>query len=194
MERIVTVGGPNPTRPWTEVTRKVTGTEFFVSSVNGDDGRAGRTVESSVATLDFALSLTTADNDDVIYLLPGHAETVSAAAGLVIDVAGITIVGVGNGSLQPTITLDTIISADIDIDAANVVIENVNFVANFADITAAIDVNADDFTLRGCRFTAAALLIESLSRVVRFLPLIQPILTLSILRGPETATVLWGMS
>ena len=29
-------------------------------------------------------------------------------------------------------------------------------VANFADITAAIDVNATDFTLRRCRFTAAA--------------------------------------
>jgi len=161
-ERIVTVGGPNPTRPWVEVTRKVTGTEFFVSSVNGDDGRAGRTVETSVATLDFALSLATADNDDVIYLLPGHAETVSAAAGLVIDVAGITIVGIGTGSKQPKITLDTIISADIDIDAADVVIENVHFSANFADITAAIDVNADDFTLRGCRFTETASAMNAL--------------------------------
>lgn len=155
-ERIVTVGGRNPTRPWVEVSRKVTGTEFFVSSVNGDDGRAGRSVETSVATLDHALSLATANNDDVIYLLPGHAETVSAAAGLVIDVAGITIIGVGVGSLQPTITFDTDADADMDIDAANVLIENVHFRANYADIVAAIDVNADDFTLRGCRFSEVA--------------------------------------
>lgn len=155
-ERVVTVGGNRATRPITEFERKVVGTEFYVSSVNGDDGRSGRSEATSVATIDHALSLMTADQDDVLYLLPGHAETVSAAAGMVFDVAGITVVGVGVGTLQPTITLDTIISADIDIDAANVVFNNVHFKANFADITAAIDVNADDCTFRNCRFTETA--------------------------------------
>jgi len=155
-ERIVTVGGPNPTRLMTEFTRKIVGDEFYVDYTNGDNGRAGRSKESSVKTLAYALSLATANQDDVIYLLPGHAETISAAAGLAIDKAGISIIGIGNGSLQPTFTLDTATTADIDIDAANVLIQNVHFVANYADIVAAIDVNADDFTLRGCRFTEKA--------------------------------------
>jgi len=155
-ERIVTVGGPNPTRLMTEFTRKIVGDEFYVDYTNGDNGRSGRSKESSVKTLAYALSLATANQDDVIYLLPGHAETISAAAGLAIDKAGISIIGIGNGSLQPTFTLDTATTADIDIDAANVLIQNVHFVANYADIVAAIDVNADDFTLRGCRFTEKA--------------------------------------
>ena len=156
-QRVKTVLGNRATIPIEEFERKVVGTEFYVSSVSGDDnGRSGRSVATAVATIDHALSLMTANQDDVLYLLPGHSETVSAAAGMVFDVAGVTIVGIGVGSLQPTITLDTIISADIDIDAANVVFENVHFVANFADITAAIDVNADDFTLRHCRFTEKA--------------------------------------
>lgn len=155
-ERIVTVGGPDPTRLLTEFTRKIVGTEFYVDYTNGDDERAGRSKESSVKTLTYALSLMTANQDDVVYLLPGHAETISEAAGLAINKAGISIVGIGIGSLQPTLTLDTIASADIDIDAANVLIQNVHFRANVADVVAAIDVNADDFTLRGCRFTEVA--------------------------------------
>ena len=155
-ERLVTVGGPDPTRLLTEFTRKIVGTEFYVDYTNGDNGRAGRSKATSVQTLTYALSLATANQDDVIYLLPGHAETISAAAGLAINKAGVTIVGIGNGSLQPTFTLDTAATADIDIDAANVVIQNVHFRANYADVAAAIDVNADDFTLRGCRFTEVA--------------------------------------
>lgn len=156
MERVLTVGGNRASRPITEFERKIVGTAWYVSSVNGDNGRSGKSVATSLADLDTALGLATADQDDVIYLLPGHAETVSVAAGMVFDVAGITVVGVGAGSLQPTITLDTADTADIDIDAANVTIENVKFSANFADIVAAIDVNADDFTMRSCKFMETA--------------------------------------
>ncbi len=61
--------------------------------------------------------------------------------------------GLGNGSDTPTVTFGTANTADVDIDAANVTVENLHFIANFADVAAAIDVNADDFTLRNCRFT-----------------------------------------
>lgn len=98
----------------------------------------------------------TANNGDIVMVKPGHAETVSAAGGLDIDVAGVSIIGLGNGSNRPTITLDTADTADIDIDAADVTIENIIFSANFADIAAAIDVNADGFTLSGCRFQETA--------------------------------------
>lgn len=153
-ERILTVGGNSATRLVSEFERKVVGDEFYVSSVDGDDTHNGRSSAKAVATIAACLDLMTANNDDVMYLKPGHAETISAAAGLALDVAGVTITGVGAGSLQPTITFDTATTADMDVDAANIVIENVHFRSNFADIVAAIDVNADDFTLRNCRFTA----------------------------------------
>lgn len=131
-----------------------TGNIFFVDSGSGTDGSGyGRNPDAPVATIDYAVGLCTANNGDYIYVMPGHAETVSAAGGLDLDVAGITIVGLGRGTDQPTVTLDTAITADVDIDAANVTVENIHFIAGFADITAAIDVNADDFTLRNCRLT-----------------------------------------
>ncbi|MCK4817750.1 hypothetical protein KA005_18415, partial [bacterium] len=135
------------------------GTKFYVgpnATGAGDDDRPGRSKESSLATMTKALTLVTASKGDTIFLLPGHAETISAAAGIAIDKAGVNIVGIGNGSLQPTITFDTAAAADLDIDAANVAFYGVHFRANVADIVAAIDVNADDFALRRCRFSDVA--------------------------------------
>lgn len=131
-----------------------TGTRFFVHSGTGTNAAGGGfSPDVPLASIDYAVGLCTANKGDVIYVMPGHAETVSAAAGLDLDVAGITIIGIGTGSLQPTVTLDTANTADIDVDAANITVENIRFHANFLDIAAAIDVNADDFTLRRCRFT-----------------------------------------
>jgi len=158
-ERIVTVGGPDPTRLLSNYERNVGGTEFYVgpnATGAGDDDRNGRSEESSMATFAAAQALCTADKCDIIHFMPGHAETISAAAGMAVTKAGISIIGHGHGTLQPTVTLDTIISADLDIDAANVTFQNINFVANFVDITAAIDINATDCTFRGCRFTEAS--------------------------------------
>lgn len=134
------------------------GNTYYVNSTHSSASATGpgTSPECPFSTIDAAVGSCTANNNDIIVVLPGHAEVVSAAAGLDLDVAGITIIGIGNGSLQPTITLDTADTADIDIDAANITIENIHFRANFADIAAAIDVNADDFTLRKCRFSEVA--------------------------------------
>ena len=134
-----------------------TGNIFFVDSgaSNAADTTANGEKDMPFATIDYAVGRCTANNGDHIVAMPGHAETVSAAAGLDLDVAGITVVGIGRGTAQPTVTLGTAAAADVDIGAANVTVENLNFVANVADITAAIDVNATDFTLRNCRFTQA---------------------------------------
>ena len=129
---------------------------YFVDSGHAaasDTAGFGKNPDAPFATLDYAVGQCTASQGDVIYAMPGHAETVSEAGGLDLDVIGITILGLGNGALQPTVTLDTIISADVDADAANITVENIHFIAGFADITAAIDINCDDFTLRHCRLT-----------------------------------------
>jgi hypothetical protein len=132
---------------------------FFVDSTNpnaSDTAGFGTNPDLPVATLDYAVGLCTDSVGDVIYLMPGHTETLDAGGDLALDVIGITIRGLGEGALQPVISLETDIGADVDIDAASITIENVNFLAAYVDITAAIDVNADDFTLRNCRFTQDA--------------------------------------
>jgi hypothetical protein len=131
-----------------------TGTIFYADSTSGSNSNDGKTPTTAFSTIDYAVGKCTANKGDHIIVMPNHAETVSAAGGLDLDVAGITIVGVGRGTNQPTVTLDTADTADVDIDAANVTVENINFVANFADIATAIDVNATDFTIRNCRFTS----------------------------------------
>jgi len=134
----------------------------YVSSVTGATGVSGFSPKTPVSTIDEAVGLCTADQGDVIVVLPGHAEVVIAAAGLALDISGITIVGIGSGANQPTVTFTTAATADMDVDAANITVENIHFVSGFADIVAMIDVNADDFTLRGCRFSQSAVDLNAL--------------------------------
>lgn len=140
-----------------------TGNVFFVDSgaTNTSDGNAGTTKGYPLATIDAAVGKCTANNGDVIIVMPGHAEVVIEAGGLDLDVAGISIIGVGRGTDTPTVTFTTATTADVDVDAANVLIENINFVAGIADQAIMIDVNATDCTIRNCRFTQSAVDLNS---------------------------------
>lgn len=135
------------------------GNIFYVDSgatAASDAAGFGYNPDAPFATIDYAVSACTASNGDVIYVMPGHAEVVTAAGGLDLDVAGITIIGLGRGASMPTVTLTTAATADVDIDAAGVTVQNVKFVAGFADIAAFFDVNADDFSLIDCVLVASA--------------------------------------
>lgn len=141
-----------------------TGNIFFVNSGTGTNAAGyGRSPDAPLASLAyfFLQDFPTASNGDVVFLMPGHAETVSAAAGIIADIAGVTVIGLGSGTLQPKITFDTIITADLDVDAANITFENIHFTANFADLTAPIDVNATWCTIRKCRFSETAVNMNS---------------------------------
>lgn len=138
-----------------EDTSLSTGARWYVHSGTGTDAVGyGQNPDSPTATIDYAIGLATASVGDIIFVMPGHAENIGAA-GIDADKIGVKIVGLGEGSNRPVITF-TAEASDIDIDAASVTIENLVFSANFADITAAIDVNSTNFTLRDCHFQATA--------------------------------------
>lgn len=142
-----------------------TGNVYFVDSgaaLGADSSDRGTTPEKPFLTLDYAIGRCTASQGDYIILMPGHAETVSAAGDIVCDVAGVHILGIGEGTLQPTITFDTADTADIDVTAANVTFENVHFIANYANVDGAIDVAATgtDLTIKGCRITATSTALD----------------------------------
>lgn len=143
-----------------------TGNIFFVdsgkTSTGADSVGYGQNPDAPFLTIDYAVGQCTANNGDMIFVMPGHAEVVSAAGDLDLDVAGISVIGLGSGTDQPTVTLDTAETADVDVDAANITIKNLHFIANFADIVAVIDVNATDCTISGCRFTAAGANLNAL--------------------------------
>jgi len=134
----------------------VGGNVYFVDSggTNAADGNDGlHPVNSPVATLDNAIGLCTASNGDFIILLPGHAETPTGT--IAADIAGITILGIGNGSNMPHLTSGTTGSDNlIEITADNVTIENVMFTGSSSGTNEVIiDVQAVDYTtIRGCVF------------------------------------------
>jgi hypothetical protein len=105
-------------------------------------------------------------NTDTVYLAAGHAETISSSTALTLSVAGMTIVGLGTGSIRPTITLDTATTATINVTAANVRLENVVFVANFANIASLFTLTtAQEFTLVNCE-------VRDTSAILNFLAVI----------------------
>ena len=130
-----------------------TGNYFFVDD-SGSNGHDGKDTDHPVATLDYAISKCTADHGDVVILMPGHAETVTTAVG--IDVAGVTVVGLGFGDARPTITVNAAIYG-LTVSAHDCTISNIRVIAG-SSVTAAtrlIAVAADDITVSNCRFEMA---------------------------------------
>ena len=134
------------------------GAIFFVSSEHAaasDAAGFGKSPDSPVATIDYAISLCTADAGDVIYAMPGHIETIAAAGGLNFDIAGVHLIGLGNGTIQALLDF-TAEASSITITAANVTIEDMWLTSGFLNITVAVDVSAEDFTFRHNRIDMSA--------------------------------------
>ena len=138
---------------------------FWVDSTNSDASNAagfGQNPDAPLATIAYAVSaaagIVTANKGDVVFVMPGHTEAVVEAAGLAFDVAGIVVIGLGNGSLQPTITLTTATTADVDVDAANITLSGLRFVSGINDLAVLLDVNAGNLTLEDCTFSSSAAL------------------------------------
>ena len=140
------------------ITQMHSGEVFWVNNsttvlakgaVGGSNGNKG-TYTQPFSTIDYAIGKCTASRGDIIAVMPGHAESVSAAGDITCDVAGVAIVGLGHGSARPIITFDTATTADIEIDAANVTISNIKFVCGIDSLAAPIDVDAAICTIANC--------------------------------------------
>lgn len=128
-----------------------TGAIFFVDDSGSDSVNGGRDPAEPFASLDYAvgrcaISPAAASTGCTIYLMPGHAETLTAANAVDIDVAGVSVIGLGTGNLRPTFTMATNAAAEINVDAANFYLANIIIVDNIA-CTACIELtaNADGF-------------------------------------------------
>ncbi len=117
--------------------------------VAGSNGNPG-TYQKPFSTIDYAVGRCKASRGDIIAIMPGHVETVTAAAGLALDVAGIAVVGLGTGSLRATVNFTTAVTADMDVDAANVTLYNILFLGGIDDLTAPLDINAADCSIINC--------------------------------------------
>jgi len=121
-----------------------TGNVWYVDSGAGTDSAAyGKNPDTPFATLDYAIGKCTASNGDIIFVMPGHAESIVGASTLTLDIAGVKIIGLGSGLTIPTFTYTTDATATFNITAANCHVENLYLYSNFEDgITAGITVGA----------------------------------------------------
>lgn len=133
------------------------------NTLNADDGEHGHSFIKPLATLNYAISLCTANAGDVILVAPNHTETIQdtgSASGtttdeLVIDVAGITIIGIGRNSARPTFTFNGNTDAACVITAApDVTISNLIFAGGLEDLAnlMTVDGTSDGLTLDNCEF------------------------------------------
>ena len=101
----------------------------------GSDQNKG-TFDSPFSTIDYAIGQCTANRGDVIFVKPGHTEAVTATS-ITCDVAGISIVGLGSGSMKPVLTFGATDSA-INVTAANCTWQNFRFTAGIGDVVTAV--------------------------------------------------------
>jgi hypothetical protein len=131
----------------------------------GSDGNRGD-FNSPFATLAYAVSQCVANRGDIIFVKPGHAESVTSATALPLNIAGVAIVGLGVGSARPTFTVSTANTATIAVSADNVSVQNCIFVANFLSIAACFTLStAKEFTVEGCLFRDTSSILNFLNIV-----------------------------
>jgi len=136
------VGGSLPT---------TLGTTFFVNSVTGSNSFSGKTPANPFATIDYAVGQCTASKGDIIVVMPEHSENISSATSLVVDVAGVSIIGLGRGRNRPQLHF-TATAGSIEMDAANTRLSNVVLLASVSAVVVGINVDADNVMLDNLEF------------------------------------------
>lgn len=152
------------------------GKVFWVGNAGGSPQKNEKTASNGnrggfldpFSTLAYALTQCAASRGDIIFVKPGHTLTVSSAAILTMTVAGVAIIGLGTGSGRPTLTF-TAAASNIPVTAANMVIQNFLFVANFADVvsvfTATGTTTPTDLTIDKCEFRDTSSILNFLTVV-----------------------------
>lgn len=124
-----------------------------IAGSNSNDG----TYQRPFSTVDYAVGRCTAGRGDVIYVMPGYAQTMTAADDVDVDVADVRIIGLGRGLKRPRFTY-TGTAGEFVLGAANVRIENLVFVSGVSAVTHAVDVEpaATDAQIVNCAFEMGA--------------------------------------
>lgn len=142
------------------------GTALMLGQRGGSDGNKG-TFQSPFNTIAYAITQCVANRGDMIMVKAGHTETVSDATTFAANVAGVAVIGLGSGSLRPTITFSTANTATIPVSVDNFAFKNIVFKANFLSIAAPITVSTGKWlAVEDCRF-------EDNSSILNFLNIVK---------------------
>lgn len=122
-----------------------TGDVIFVDSATGTSGADGSSLRP-YNTLENALNKSGVSSGDTVLVMEGHAETIAGAAGAAIDVAGVSVIGLGVGNKRPTFSFSATTST-ITMTAANCMLKNVIVKATIDAVVSAVVVSAAGCTV-----------------------------------------------
>jgi len=126
------------------------GTTYYVDSGSGSSTNTGRSWAKALATLDQAINKCTANQGDVIIVAEGHSESyTTTGAKATFDVAGITVICLGQGSDRPTFSFGHT-GATWTISAANIKIYNALFVTAVDQVVTYGTISGADCALINC--------------------------------------------
>ena len=129
----------------------VNGTSVLAEGgIGGSNGNKG-TYQQPFATIDYAVGRCKANRGDIIMVMPGHSEDISSATSLVLDVAGVAVIGLGTGSDRPDLNFSNT-AGSVEVDAANVTLYNLTFTADVSAVVVGVNVDADFCTIDNCEF------------------------------------------
>ncbi len=121
------------------------GTIRYVHSGTGSSSGLG-TFDAPYATIDQAINAS--GSDDVLHVLPGHAEEISLATEFVPDVDGLSIIGHGRGARRPTITF-TDTTGNIPLSGDAILLENLLLtISGTKDVVTGLTVTGVDAHLK----------------------------------------------
>lgn len=139
-----------------------------VSQKSASDGNDG-SFNAPFATIDYAIGKCLANRGDIIFVRPGHSETITAASAIDLDVAGISLIGLGHGSDMPEIEFNHA-NATVAIGADNILIDNINFNSSISGVTVGVNVEdgVNHFRIAHCRFDVDADGTDEFLHAIRF--------------------------
>jgi len=120
------------------------GNQFYVDSGVGSDSYDGLTWATALATVDAAIGKCTANNGDIVWVAPGHAETyTTTGAKITFDVAGVRVIGLGNGADRPTFSFGHT-GTTMTMSAASVKFVNAIFVTAIDSVVTFMTISGND--------------------------------------------------
>lgn len=129
-----------------------TGRVFFADSNTGNASASGRTPDRARNSIQNCMTLCRANKGDVIFAMPGHVETISAAGSLTFSKAGVRVFGIGVGLNRPILNF-TATAGTVEMDSANCRLSNVILRADISAVVVGINVDAANCEIDHCYST-----------------------------------------
>ena len=111
------------------------GDVHFVDSATGSNATTrGADTDHAFGDFDYSVGQCTANKGDFTFLMPNHAETVTGAGGITLDVAGASFIGLGRYDQRPRMLMDGATTVTMLVTAADCMVKNMVFAAGHSQI------------------------------------------------------------